>query len=314
MRDNNTLYVVVPCYNEEAALPETDRVLNSILSDLISQGQVSESSRICYVDDGSSDSTWQLIEEYSSKAGSRAAGVKLSRNRGHQNALWAGLMTAMDRCDMAISLDADLQDDPQAIYSFVEQYHQGSDIVYGVRCDRSSDTSMKRSTAQGYYKLLELLGVEIVYDHADYRLMSKRALEALSSFGEVNLFLRGIVPQLGFVTSRVEYVRNPRTAGESKYSLGKMLSLAVDGVTSFSVRPLRLITAFSCVLTVVCALMWIIRLIIGMTADHALLLSIWSVCALILLAMSVIGEYIGRSYMELKHRPRYFISQYTNLP
>lgn len=314
MQDNNTLYIVVPCYNEEAALPQTDRVLNGILRDLIAKTQVSGSSRILYVDDGSKDSTWHLIEEYSSRPGSLCAGVKLSRNRGHQNALWAGLMTAKDRCDMAISLDADLQDDPNAIYQFVEHYRQGSDIVYGVRCDRSSDTSMKRSTAQGYYKLLELLGVEIIYDHADYRLMSRRALEALSSFGEVNLFLRGIVPQLGFKTSQVEYVRNPRTAGESKYTLGKMLSLAADGVTSFSVRPLRLITAFSCGLTAVCLIMWVVMLILGMTITSAILLSIWSACALILLALSVIGEYIGRSYMELKHRPRYFISQYTNLP
>lgn len=314
MQVNNTLYLVVPCYNEEAALPETDRVLNTILSDLISQGRISEESRICYVDDGSRDDTWQLIEEYASKPDSRVCGVKLSRNRGHQNALWAGLMTAKGRCDMAISLDADLQDDPQAIYQFVDHYHQGSDIVYGVRCDRSSDTAAKRSTAQGYYKLLELLGVEIVYDHADYRLMSKRALEALSSFGEVNLFLRGIVPQLGFKTSQVEYIRNARTAGESKYSLGKMLSLAADGVTSFSVRPLRLITAFSCLLTGICLLMWCIRLILGMTMAHAILLSVWSACALILLALSVIGEYVGRSYMELKHRPKFFIDKYTNLP
>ena len=237
----NTLYIVVPCYNEEAVLPETARRLSEKLEQLISGGSVSGESRILFVDDGSRDRTWELIEGLAA-GDSRFGGVKLSRNRGHQNALLAGLMTARAHCDMAVSMDADLQDDINAIDQMTADYLAGSDIVYGVRSSRRTDTFFKRTTAQGYYRFMKLLGVELVYNHADFRLMSRRALDALAEFREVNLFLRGVVPLVGYRCSFVEYERGERFAGESKYPLKKMLAFAFDGITSFSVKPIRLIT------------------------------------------------------------------------
>ncbi len=305
-----TLYIIVPCFNEEEALAETHRVLCSLLDRLRLGGKISGSSRVLYVDDGSKDSTWDIIRGFCDHG--TAAGIKLSRNRGHQNAVMAGLMTARGCCDMAVSIDADLQDDPDVIEQFVDHYLSGCEVVYGVRCNRDSDTAFKRHTAEGYYRLLKLLGVEIVFNHADFRLLGSRALDAMAQYGETNLFLRGIVPQLGFRTASVQYSRSPRIAGESKYTLGKMLSLAAEGVTSFSVKPLRMLSCFSLVLLLVCVIGWIVSLAAGLDAVRAIILSVWSACDLILLAVSLVGEYLGRTYLEVKHRPRYFIDQYIN--
>ncbi len=306
-----TLYIIVPCYNEEAVLPDTNNTLVQLLDRLLLSGKVSGSSRICYVDDGSKDGTWALIQSFCNNS-NNVSGIKLSRNRGHQNAVLAGLMTVRGSCDMAVSIDADLQDNPDVIEQFVDHYYDGCEVVYGVRSDRDSDTSFKRSTAQSYYKLLELLGVEIVYNHADFRLLGKRALDALAEYGESNLFLRGIIPQLGFKTATVEYARTARLAGESKYTLSKMLSLAADGVTSFSVKPLRMVTAFSVLLFLICVIGWVFNLISGISFSESVILSIWSACSMILLAVSLIGEYIGRTYIEVKQRPRFFIDEYIN--
>ena len=238
-----TLYAVVPCYNEEEVLPQSAEILREKWQRLMTEGKISPESRIALVDDGSKDQTWPIIAELCAPADSLFCAVKLSHNRGHQNALLAGLETCMDRCDAIVSLDADLQDDIDVIDQFVEQYEAGCDIVYGVRSDRSSDGFAKRFTAQSYYKLLKLLGVDILYNHADYRLMSRRALHALAEYRESNLFLRGIIPELGFPSGVVTYARKERQAGESKYTLTKMMKLAFDGITSFSVRPIRLLSA-----------------------------------------------------------------------
>ncbi|MBQ5580051.1 MAG: glycosyltransferase family 2 protein [Clostridia bacterium] len=307
------LYIVVPCYNEEEVLPETSKRLKVKLSDLIAAGKLSEDSRVLFVDDGSKDRTCEMIREYH-KADEHFSGVKLSRNRGHQNALLAGLMTAKDRCDCTISMDADLQDDINAIDGMVDQYLEGCDIVYGVRSARDTDTFFKRFTAEGFYKFMELMGAEVVFNHADYRLMSKRALEALSEYKEVNLFLRGMVPMIGYKTGTVEYERGERFAGVSKYPLKKMLAFALDGITSLSDRPIQ----------------FILTLGLGMTAggmaflpralykysksehenDTALLQSsLWSVGGLVLTSVGIVGDYVGKIYLETKHRPRYFIAE-----
>ena len=307
------LYIVVPCYNEEEVLPETSKRLKVKLSDLIAAEKVSEDSRVLFVDDGSKDRTWEMIREYH-KADEDFSRVKLSRNRGHQNALLAGLMTAKDRCDCTISMDADLQDDINAIDGMVDQYLEGCDIVYGVRSARDTDTFFKRFTAEGFYKFMELMGAEVVFNHADYRLMSKRALEALSEYKEVNLFLRGMVPMIGYKTGTVEYERAERFAGVSKYPLKKMLAFALDGITSLSDRPIQ----------------FILTLGLGMTAggmaflpralykysksehenDTALLQSsLWSVGGLVLTSVGIVGDYVGKIYLETKHRPRYFIAE-----
>ena len=240
MNKSDLLYIVVPCYNEQEVLPETHRRLGAKLNSLVQQGQISAQSKMLFVDDGSRDTTWAMIEELA-QTDPRVVGAKLSRNRGHQNALLAGLTLAVQHCDMAISVDADLQDDLDAIDKMVESYRGGAQIVYGVRSDRTTDSFFKRTTAQGFYKLMEGMGVETVYNHADYRLMSRRALQELLSFKEVNLFLRGMVPQLGFKTDTVTYKRAQRFAGQSKYPLKKMLALAINGITSFSVKPLQLV-------------------------------------------------------------------------
>lgn len=308
-----TLYLVIPCYNEEAVLPETAKRLLDILEDLEAQGRISPESRILFVNDGSKDRTWELISALHQND-KHYAGLCLSRNRGHQNALLAGLMLAKDHADAAISLDADLQDDVSALYRFVEQYEAGCDVVYGVRSSRETDTGFKRNTARGFYRLMALLGVELVYDHADYRLLSRRALEALSQYGERNLFLRGIAPQLGFRTGTVEYERQARFAGESKYPLKKMIAFAFEGITSFSVKPLRLaliLGGAAFLISIVILIYGLIRWALGLTVTGwtSLLFSIWALGGLQLLMLGVVGEYVGKAYLETKRRPRYIISE-----
>ena len=307
------LYIVVPCYNEEEVLKETATRLKDKLRRMESAKTVAPESKIMFVDDGSSDSTWQLIESLC-EGDSTFRGVKLSRNRGHQNALLAGLMTAKDFCDCAISMDADLQDDIEVLDKFIEKFNEGCDIVYGVRSSRTTDTGFKRASAQAFYKLMKFFGVDIVYNHADYRLMSKRALFSLEEFGEVNLFLRGIVPQIGYKTATVEYERGERFAGESKYPLKKMLSFAFDGITSFSVKPIRFITALGLVIFLVSLVILVYSLVvnaIGNTVSGwtSTIMSVWLLGGLQLMAIGVIGEYVGKSYMESKRRPRYIIDK-----
>lgn len=314
-----TLYAVVPCYNEEEVLPQSAEILREKWQRLMTEGKISLESRIALVDDGSKDRTWSIIGELCAPADSLFCAVKLSHNRGHQNALLAGLETCMDRCDAIVSLDADLQDDIDVIDQFVEQYEAGCDIVYGVRSDRSSDRFAKRFTAQSYYKLLKLLGVDILYNHADYRLMSRRALHALAEYRESNLFLRGIIPELGFPSAVVTYARKERQAGESKYTLTKMMKLAFDGITSFSVRPIRLLSALgvaTLLVAVVMAIYTLVRHFTGNTVSGwaSLMISIWFLGGLNLLALGVVGEYIGKIYGEVKARPRYIVEQTLGVP
>ena len=316
MRSDNTLYVVVPCYKEEEVLPETSKRLKAKLMALIAQGKISPSSRILFVNDGSKDRTWPIIEEL--HASDRIfSGVNLSRNRGHQNALLAGLMTAVQYADMMVSMDADLQDDIDAMDRMIDAYHEGYDVVYGVRSSRKTDSFFKRFTAESFYKLMKAMGVDIVFNHADYRLMSRRAVEGLSQFKEVNLFLRGIVPQIGYSWTTVEYERAKRFAGESKYPLKKMLSFAFDGITSFSVKPLRLILTLGAVifaLSLVMLLWTLVRWIAGATVSGwaSLMCSIWMIGGIQLLALGVIGEYMGKVYSETKARPRFIIERVLN--
>lgn len=314
---NETLYLVIPCYNEQEVLPETSRRLAAKLGGMMDKGVVSENSRVLFVDDGSRDTTWAIIADLHKKQPHLFSGLKLAHNRGHQNALVAGLTMAKDYCDMAISLDADLQDDVDAIDKFVSEYYCGCDIVYGVRSSRAKDTVFKRSTALGYYKFLKLMGVEIVENHADYRLMSRRALEALMQYDEVNLFLRGIVPLIGFRTSIVTYERSERFAGESKYPLKKMLAFAIDGITSFSVKPIRFITALGMLIfagSVIALLTLLLLKLFGYTVTGwtTLMGSIWAIGGIQLLCLGVIGEYIGKIYIEVKHRPRFLVDRFLN--
>lgn len=308
-----TLYMVIPCYNEQEVLNETAARLTEKLNLLIDQGKISDKSRILFVDDGSRDRTWEIICNLF-KENPLVVGIKLSHNRGHQNALLAGLMAARELCDFTISIDADLQDDIDVIPEFIEKYNQGCDIVYGVRKKRDKDTFMKRSTAQGFYKFMKALGVEVVYNHADYRLMSSRALEALSQYREVNLFLRGIVPLLGYKSDVVYYDRGERFAGESKYPLKKMLALAFDGITSFSVKPIRIISALGALVSLLSVFGLAYALIsyfIGAVAGWtAIVASIWLIAGIQMLCLGVCGEYIGKIYSEVKARPRYNIEEF----
>ncbi len=309
-----TIYLVLPCYNEEAVLHETSARLKIKMNQLISENKISKDSRITFVDDGSKDNTWSIIEELK-ESDELFAGIKLSRNRGHQNALLAGLMTVKDYCDAAISLDADLQDDVNVIDKFIDRFIDGCDVVYGVRSDRKTDTVFKRTTAQGFYKVMKLLGVDIVYNHADYRLMSKRALEALGEFEEVNLFLRGIVPLIGYKSDVVLYERNERFAGESKYPLKKMLSFAFEGITSFSVKPIKLILDIGIIMftTSLLFLIYFIALwCLGKTVEGwaTIVVSIWMLGGVQLLCLGVIGEYIGKIYIETKKRPKFIIDKF----
>lgn len=308
-----TIYFVVPCYNEEEVLPETSKELTSKLKEMIETGLITPKSRIMFVDDGSRDKTWQLISGYSEK-NELICGLKLSRNCGHQNALLAGLMTAKDLSDAVISLDADLQDDVEVLNDFAQKFEEGYDIVYGVRKSRKTDTVFKRSTAHGFYKFMNKMGVELVNDHADYRLMSKRALEALSQFHEVNLFLRGMVPLLGFKTANVYYERHERFAGESKYPLKKMISFAVDGITSFSTVPLRIISGIGICVSFVSIIALIYALVAKLTGNTSvgwatLIGSIWLIGGIQLLCIGICGEYIGKVYKEVKARPHYIIDE-----
>ncbi len=308
-----TVYFVVPCYNEQEVLNETAKRLNEKMESLISQGKINEDSRIVFVDDGSRDTTYAIMQQLHSE-NKRLCAVKLSRNQGHQNALLAGLMTVKDKCDAAISLDADLQDDINAIDEMVDRFNEGYDVVYGVRSSRKKDTFFKRTTAQAFYKLMLFFGVEMVYNHADYRLMSARALKALENFGEVNLFLRGIVPLVGFKSTTVAYERGERFAGESKYPLKKMLHFAVDGITSFSVKPIRMVLALGIVIlfiSVIVLLYSLIRWILGQTVAGwtTIVASIWALGSIQLLALGIVGEYIGKIYKEVKARPRFIIEE-----
>ena len=308
-----TVYFVVPCYNEQEVLRETAKRLNEKMESLISQNKINEDSRIVFVDDGSRDGTYAIMQELHSQ-NARLCAVKLSRNQGHQNALLAGLMSVKDKCAAAISLDADLQDDINAIDEMVDRFNEGYDVVYGVRSSRKKDTFFKRTTAQAFYKLMLFFGVEMVYNHADYRLMSARALEALENFSEVNLFLRGIVPLVGFKSTTVSYERGERFAGESKYPLKKMLHFAVDGITSFSVKPIRMVLALGVVIlfiSIIVLLYSLIRWILGQTVAGwtTIVASIWALGSIQLLALGIVGEYIGKIYKEVKARPRFIIEE-----
>lgn len=306
-----TLYLVIPCYNEEEVLPEASSRLLAKLQGMIDAGTVTAESRILFVNDGSRDATWGIITQLHAQ-NKLFAGIKLSRNKGHQNALLAGLMTAMPLCDMAISLDADLQDDIDVIELFVKEYYDGAEIVYGVRSKRDTDTFFKRTSAVGFYKFMKLLGVNVVENHADYRLMSRRALEGLAQFDEVNLFLRGIVPLIGYKSAVVKYERHERFAGESKYPLRKMLAFAFDGISSFSVKPIRFITACGFLIFAVSLLVMLYSLIVWLLGKTVagwttIVGSIWMIGGIQLLCLGIIGEYIGKIYGEVKHRPRYII-------
>ena len=310
------LYFVIPCYNEEEVLPETARRLKEKLSDLVGKGLAHPDSRIVFVNDGSKDRTWTLIEQLHAE-NPVYSGINLSRNRGHQNALLAGLMTVREAADLAISMDADLQDDIGACEEMLEKYYDGADIVYGVRSRRKTDTFFKKATAEGFYKLMNGMGANTVYNHADYRLMSRRALEGLSEFTEVNLFLRGMVPMIGYPSEVVYYERAERYAGESKYPLKKMLAFALEGITSLSTKPLQMITALGGFVFLICIVALCYSLIrhamgetiVGWTTT---MLSIWGIGGAILLSLGVIGEYIGKIYLETKSRPRFIVEQFLD--
>lgn len=309
------LYLVVPCYNEEEVLPITSKAVKEKMNNLITAGRISDKSRIMFVDDGSKDRTWELIEELH-QSDSIFTGVKLSHNRGHQNALLAGLMTAKEYADILVSMDADLQDDIGAIDGFLDKRAEGCEIVYGVRSSRKTDTKFKRWTAETYYKVLAKMGVEITYNHADYRLMSKRAVESLAEYKEVNLFLRGIVKMIGFKSDTVEYERNVRAAGESKYPLKKMLAFAFEGITSLSIKPIRFITSLGILIfgvSIIMLIYFLITYIVGnvVAGWSTVVISIWAIGGLQLLSIGIIGEYIGKIYLETKARPKFTIE--TNL-
>lgn len=313
---DNKLYLVIPCYNEEAVLPETAKRLKDKIASLIVMGKIDEHSRIVFVNDGSKDRTWEIIQSLHQED-KLYSGVNLSRNRGHQNALLAGLMTVKDHADMVISMDADLQDDIDAIDAMVEKYLDGVDIVYGVRSSRAKDTFFKKATAEGFYKLMNTMGASTVFNHADYRLMSRRALEGLAGFSEVNLFLRGIVPMIGYKSDVVYYERGERFAGESKYPLGKMLSFAIEGITSLSTKPIRMITGlgfFVFLVSIGILIYSLIRHFMGETIVGwtTLMVSVWAIGGLILLSLGVVGEYIGKIYLETKERPRFIIEQFLH--
>ncbi len=308
------LYVVVPCYNEEEVLPETSRQLNALLDDLQNKGEIKPESRILFVDDGSRDRTWELIGELSGTY-PRVEGLKLAHNAGHQNALWAGMMSVRGKAEAVVTIDADLQDDIQAIRGFLEKYREGCEVVYGVRSKRETDTAFKRKTAEGFYRFMHHMGVKVVYNHADYRLLGKRALDALSGFQEENMFLRGLVPLVGFKSAEVYYERGVRFAGESKYPLKKMIGFAMEGVTSFTIRPIRwvgLIGVLFALMGVVVAASTIVQRFHGTVVPGwaSLMVSIWVIGGVQLIALSLIGEYVGRVYSEVKRRPKFIVEEY----
>lgn len=308
------LFIAVPCYNEEEVLPDSAEKLRAKLTSMIDKGLIGADSRIVFIDDGSRDKTWQLITRLH-ESNSIFSGIKLSRNRGHQNALMCGLMTLKDEADAVISIDADLQDDIGVFDEMVEKYREGCDVVYGVRSKRRTDTFFKRFTAEGYYKLLDKMGAKVIFNHADFRLMSRRALEAFSEFHETNLFLRGLVPMVGFKSEIVTYERSERLAGESKYPLKKMLALAWEGITSLSTKPIKLITRlglFIFLVSIAMLIYTIVRFFMGATETGwaSLAVSIWAIGGLQMMAIGIIGEYIGKIYLETKHRPRFIVEEY----
>lgn len=309
----DTLYVVIPCYNEQEVLRETTKRLSEKIKSLIKNEIITKDSRILFVDDGSRDDTWKLISDLYEQ-NEFVTGLKLSRNKGHQNALLAGLFEASEHADMIVSMDADLQDDIDVLDQFIEKYYKGSQIVYGVRKSRKKDTFFKRTTAVAFYKLMRAFGVELIYNHADYRLMSKRAVEELKNYKEVNLFLRGIIPLIGFQTSIVEYDRGERFAGESKYPLRKMIYFAIDGITSTSVRPIRMITMFG-FLSILFSIVYAIFVIWG--HFHGSTIQGWTTSILLLcffggaqiMCTGIVGEYVGKIYLETKGRPRFIVEK-----
>lgn len=308
------LYLAIPCYNEEEVLLDSAKKLLLKFDNLMAEEKITKDSRIVFIDDGSKDSTWSLISKLN-EINKTFSGIKLSGNRGHQNALLAGLVTLKDCCDAVISLDADLQDDIDAIDAMIDKYNEGCDVVYGVRSSRETDSFFKRFTAEGYYKILNKMGAKIIFNHADYRLMSKRALEAFCEFREVNIFLRGIVPMVGFKSDIVTYERKERLLGESKYPLKKMLALALEGITSLSVKPIRFITWLgigSLFVSIAILIYSIVRFFMGETVQGwtSTVVSIWALGGLQLLSMGILGEYIGKIYLESKHRPRFIIEEF----
>ncbi|MFE7060734.1 glycosyltransferase family 2 protein [Sutcliffiella sp. NPDC057660] len=309
------LSIVIPCYNEEEVLTETMKQLNRLLQDLMGERLISDESYLLFVDDGSKDNTWEMINK-ESEMNPFVQGLKLAKNAGHQNALWAGLMSVIDKCDCSVSIDADLQDDHNVIRDFILKYWDGYDIVYGVRKSRTKDTIFKRQTAKAFYQMMIKMGVNIVDDHADFRLMSNRAMKNLQQFKEVNLFLRGLVPLVGFKSAKVYYHRLERMAGESKYPLKKMLAFSMDGITSFSVTPIRLVTTTGIIfafLSVLAALYAVISKLSGNTVSGwtSIILSVWFIGGIQLMSIGLIGEYIGKIYKETKQRPRYFIDKHV---
>ena len=310
---SKTLYIVIPCYNEQEVLPETSKRLLEKLQSLVLKNKIADNSRIMFVNDGSKDQTWSMIKGLCEE-NSVFAGVNLSRNRGHQNALLAGMATAVKYADMIVTMDADLQDDVAVIEEMIDKFHNGCDIVYGVRKERKTDTFFKRTTAQGFYKVMEMMGVKTVYNHADFRLMSKRAVEQFSKYQETNLFLRGMMPLIGYQTDCVYYDRKERVAGESKYPLKKMLALAFNGISSFSVKPISMILGAGMIIVALSVLAAIYALISYCTGHvvpgwTSLILSIWFLGGIQLMAIGLVGQYIGKIYIEVKHRPRYNIEK-----
>ncbi len=308
------LAIVVPCYNEEEVLKIASEALRKVLDDLAAKNKIAQDSFILFVNDGSKDRTWELIRQEHDLYPHRVRGVKLAGNVGHQFALTAGLLTAMERSDVTVSIDADLQDDVNVIEEMIDKFHAGNDIVYGVRRERKTDTFFKRTTAQGFYKLMALMGVKTVYNHADFRLMSKRAVEQFSEYKETNLFLRGMMPLIGYQTDSVYYDRKERVAGESKYPLKKMLALAFNGISSFSVKPISMITGLGMFIIICSALAAVYALVSYFTGSvvpgwTSLILSIWFLGGLQLMAVGMVGQYIGKIYMEVKQRPRYNIEK-----
>lgn len=308
------LYIAVPCYNEEEVLPDSSGKLLDKMNKMIASGKITSDSRIVFIDDGSKDKTWQIISDLHSQ-NEMFQGIKLSCNRGHQNALLCGLMTLKDKCDAIISIDADLQDDIEVFDEMVEKFEDGCDVVYGVRSKRETDTFFKRFTAEAYYKVLDKLGAKVLFNHADFRLMSSRACETLSQFKEVNLFLRGMVPMVGYKSDIVTYERSERLLGESKYPLKKMLALAFEGITSLSTKPIKMISRAGLIIfliSIVMLIYFVVRFFMGATVTGwaSLAVSIWAIGGLQLLAIGVIGEYIGKIYLETKARPRFVVETY----
>ncbi|HBB71023.1 MAG TPA: glycosyltransferase [Ruminococcus sp.] len=319
MSSPEILYMVVPCYNEEEVLHETAKRLKEKYQSLIERSLISKESRVVFVNDGSKDKTWSIIQELHEADPQFFSGINLAHNSGHQNAVLSGLMTVKDICDMAITMDADLQDDINTIDAMVEKYYEGNQVVYGVRSARDTDTFFKKFTAESFYKFMKVMGADVVYNHADFRLMSRRVLQELANFKEVNLFLRGMVPLIGFQSCNVYYERAERFAGESKYPLKKMLAFAINGITSFSVKPLKLITTVGGIMSVLSliAIIWSIIAKIGGFSEHgwsSTMCSIWFIGGLQLLALGIIGEYVGKIYSEVKARPRYIVADFINDP